>query len=78
MVRARSGKTVLRKRARKSWKKPSSFALTLVGTALSVITAPVATAIKMGGNLIGYEGPSKADTGAYSYLFSAHGHFGGY
>jgi hypothetical protein len=67
----------LRKRARKSWKKPSSFALTLVGTALSVLTAPVANAIKMGGSLIGYEGPSKTDTGAYSYLFNAHGRFGG-
>jgi hypothetical protein len=68
----------LRKRARKSWKKPSSFGLTLVGTALSVLTAPIATAIKVGGSLVGYEGPSKTDTGAYSYLFSAQTRFGEY
>ena len=68
----------LRKRARKSWKKPSSFALTLVGTALSVLTAPLATAIKIGGSLVGYESPGKTDTGAYSYLFDAQGRFGGY
>lgn len=68
----------LRTRARKSWKKPSSFALTLVGTALSVLTTPMATLLKLSGSSIGYEGPRKTDTGAYSYLFSARGRFGGY
>jgi hypothetical protein len=68
----------LRKRARKAWKKPSSFALTLAGTAMAVVTAPLATAIKIAGSLVGYDGPGKADTGAYSYLFDAQGRFGGY
>jgi hypothetical protein len=68
----------LRKRARTSWKKPSSFGLTLVGAALSVVTAPLATAIKMGATLVGYEGPSKTDNGAYSYLFTAQDRFGAY
>jgi hypothetical protein len=68
----------LRVRARKGWKKPSSFALTLAGAALSIVTAPLATAIKIGGSLVGYEGPSNIDAGAYSYLFRAQGHFGGY
>jgi hypothetical protein len=68
----------LRKRARTSWKKPSSFGLTLVGTALSVVTAPLATTLKIGASLVGYERPSKTDGGAYSYLFSAQNRFGGY
>ncbi len=59
-------------------KKPSSFALTLIGAALSILTGPVATAIRLGGSLVGYEGAGKTDTGAYSYLFNAHGRFGGY
>jgi hypothetical protein len=68
----------LRNRARKSWKKPSSFALTLAGTALSVVTAPLATAIKMASSLVGYQGGRNVDTGAYSYLFNAQTRFGGY
>jgi hypothetical protein len=68
----------LRKRARTAWKKPASFALTLVGAAASVPTAPVAAAIAVGARLIGYESARKVDTGAYSYLFSARGRFGGY
>ena len=67
----------LRTRARKWLKKPSSFALTLVGTALSVVTAPLASVIKIGGSLMGYEGPSKVNAGAYSYLFNAQSRFGG-
>jgi hypothetical protein len=68
----------LRKRARTAWKKPASFALTLVGAAASVTTAPVAAAIAIGARLIGYESARKVDTGAYSYLFRAQGRFGGY
>ena len=68
----------LRNRARKSWKKPASFALTLVGAALSALTNPIATVITIGGSLIGYEKPRENDAGAYSYLFSARRRFGGY
>ena len=68
----------LRNRARRSWKKPASFALTLAGAAFSALTAPIATALKIGGSLIGHEKPSETYTGAYSYLFSAGSRFGGY
>jgi hypothetical protein len=66
----------LRKRARKTWKKPSTFALTLVGSALSLITSPVAAALRIGGAIAGYEKSSDVDTGAYSYLFNARDRFG--
>lgn len=65
----------LRKRARTAWKKPASFALTLVGAAMSATAAPVAAALAVGARLVGYESARKVDTGAYSYLFSAQGRF---
>ena len=68
----------LRNRSRKSWKRPASFALTLAGSAISALTAPIAAAITIGGSLIGHKKPSETDTGAYSYLFSASRRFGGY
>jgi hypothetical protein len=68
----------LRKKARTAWKKPASFALTLIGAAASVMTSPVAAAIGIGARLVGYESASKADTRAYSYLFNAQSRFGGY
>ena len=68
----------LRKRARKSWKKPASFGLTLAGSALSVLTAPFAAAIKIAATLAGHEEGSESDSGAYSYLFRAHRRFGWY
>ena len=57
---------------------PAAFALTLAGSALSVLTNPIAAVITGVGSLIGHEKPSKTDTGAYSYLFSARHRFGGY
>ena len=68
----------LRNRARKSWKKPASFALTLAGAALSALTNSIAAAITLAGSLIGHEERSEIDTGAYSYLFRAHSRFDGY
>ena len=65
----------LRKRARKAWKKPSSFALTLAGAAVSALTAPMATAFTLASTLIGHEKRGEIDAGAYSYLFRAHGGF---
>ena len=56
----------LRTRARKSWKKPASFALSLAGSALSILTAPIAAALTIGGSLIGHEKPSETAAGAYS------------
>ena len=68
----------LRNRARKAWKKPSSFALTLAGSAVSALTAPAAAVLTLASTLIGNEEHSEINTGAYSYLFRAHNRFGGY
>ena len=68
----------LRNRGRKAWKRPASFALTLAGAAASAIAAPIATAVRLGGQVIGHERPGEATTAAYSYLFSARRRFGGY
>ena len=65
----------LRNRARKAWKRPASFALTLAGSAASVLAAPIATAIRLGAQVIGRERASETATGAYSYLFSARRRF---
>jgi hypothetical protein len=66
----------LRRRARKAWRKPSSFALTLAGSALSIVTSPIASLLRIAGSVAGYERPSAADAGPYSYLFSARDRFG--
>jgi hypothetical protein len=69
----------LRGRSRKAWKKPSSFALTLVGSALSAASGGVAAvggALRALTAMVGYE-ESKPSAGAYSYLFSAAGRFRG-
>jgi hypothetical protein len=68
----------LRSRGRQAWKKPSSFALSLAGAAFSVVAAPVATAVRVAGSVVGYEGPKAPPTGPYSYLFSAQKRFGRY
>jgi hypothetical protein len=65
----------LRRRGRKAWKKPSSFALSLVGAALSVVTSPVAAALRIGATVAGYEA-SRVDAGAYTYLFNSQKRFG--
>ena len=66
----------LRSRSRKAWKEPSTFALTLTGSAVSALTSPLAAAITLAGRLIGHEQRSEIDAGAYSYLFRAHRRFG--
>jgi hypothetical protein len=68
----------LRGRGRKSWKKPASFALSLAGSALSAVTAPVAAAIRAGSSVIGYDGVNGIQAGAYSYVFKAHSRYGDY
>ncbi len=65
----------LRKRARKAWKKPASFALTLAGSALSAIASPIAAVLGIGAALAGYEKAGVGDAGLYSYLFNASEHF---
>ena len=66
----------LRKRARKSWRKPASFALSLAGSVLSALTSPIAGAIKTVGSLTGYERTNETDAGVYSYLFRANRRWG--
>lgn len=65
----------LRNRARRSWKKPASFGLSLAGTALSAVTAPLVGAVNLIASLAGHEKASEADAGVYSYLFRAERQF---
>lgn len=68
----------LRNRARKAWKKPAAFALSLIGNALSEMNSPYKSLIRCAATLAGHEAIGGADVGAYSYLFRAHRRFGGY
>ena len=61
----------LRSLARKSWKRPASFALSLAGAAGSLLTTPIATVMQVAGRLLGQESRDDANTGVYSYLFNA-------
>lgn len=66
----------LRKKSRKAWKKPASFALTLAGAAWTVVTGDIiGAAIATSGGVLGLDKNSK-DVGAYSYLFKAHDKWG--
>ena len=66
----------LRRRARKAWKKPASFALTLTGAAVALKTGnPLGAALSVGAALLGYQSQER-DLGAYSYLFRARTRFG--
>jgi hypothetical protein len=60
----------LRKRGSNAWKKPSSFALTLAGSALSAVTSPVASLFRIAASVAGYEKAGTTDAGPYSYLFA--------
>ncbi len=63
----------LRSAARKAWKKPASFALTLVGAAWTIHTGdPIGGLLAAGGAALGLEKSSTTNVGAYSYLFRAH------
>lgn len=66
----------LRKRGRKLWRRPASFALTVTGAALSHLNPTIGAALTIAGGLIGSAGSSETDNGVYSYLFSAHGRWG--
>jgi hypothetical protein len=68
----------LRGKARKAWKKPASFGLTLIGAAVSAVSSPIGAIIRTASAVAGYEQSKSANMGAYSYLFNARGRFGGY
>jgi hypothetical protein len=66
----------LRKRARKAWKKPASFGLTLTGAAVTLATGNLlGAAISISAALLGYQSLRETEAGAYSYLFNAGGRF---
>jgi hypothetical protein len=67
----------LRNRARKAWRKPASFGLTLAGAAIAAAAGhPIAAALSAGAAALRYEGTKVANAGAYSYLFAAQHRFG--
>ena len=68
----------LRKRARQAWKKPSSFALTLAGSAISALAEPLTAVLSLAGKAAGHERHSPIEPGVYSYLFRAHKRFPDY
>ena len=68
----------LRKRGRQAWKKPSSFALTLVGSAISTLVNPFTGILSLVEKAVGYEKQGPIEAGAYSYLFRAQKRFGDY
>lgn len=67
----------LRNKARKAWKRPASFGLTLAGAAIAAAAGhPIAAALSAGAAALRYEGTKLEDAGAYSYLFAAQLRFG--
>jgi hypothetical protein len=65
----------LRKMSRRAWKKPASFALSMLGASWTVIMGnPIGAILAGAGSVINTLGAKgTVDTGAYSYLFSAPG-----
>jgi hypothetical protein len=59
--------------SRKAWKRPASFALSIAGAAWMLKTGdPIGALLAAGGVMLGRsDAPTKAETGAYSYIFSA-------
>jgi len=68
----------LRGKARKAWKKPASFGLTLIGAAVTAVASPIGAIIRTASAVAGYESSKSTSMGAYSYLFNARRRFGGY
>ncbi len=68
----KSGAYDLLKLSRQAWKQPASFALTMVGAGWTVLNGDLLGGLLAGGGgLLGLGSSKPADTGAYSYLFSA-------
>lgn len=62
----------LRSVARKAWRKPASFAMSMAGAAWSVVTGnPVGAAFGAGGAIISALAGQPNEAGAYSYIFRA-------
>jgi hypothetical protein len=68
--------TDLRKRARKSWKRPASFVIGIAGAAWRLSGGDIIGAILgTGAAILGAKG-ERSETSAYSYLFAAHRRYG--
>jgi hypothetical protein len=63
----------LRKLSRRAWKKPASFALSMIGATWTVVMGnPIGAILAGAGSVINTLGAKgTVETGAYSYLFSA-------
>jgi hypothetical protein len=63
----------LRRVSRRAWKKPASFALSILGATWTVIMGnPIGALLAGAGSVLNtFGGKGTVDTGAYSYLFSA-------
>ena len=66
----------LRKLARKTWKKPVSFGLSLTGAVQTLAKGdPLGAAMMAAGASLGLGSSHKVETGVYSYLFTAHSRY---
>jgi hypothetical protein len=67
----------LRNTSRRAWKQPASFALTMVGAGWTVATGdPLGAVLAGAGGVLGLGKSERAETGAYSYVFSARSRYG--
>lgn len=64
----------IRKRSRQAWRKPTSFAFSLMGAAAGIMVGnPLLAGLSAVSAILGYAPNSEPDLGAYSYLFRAKG-----
>jgi hypothetical protein len=63
----------LRKLSRRAWKRPASFALSMLGATWTIVMGnPIGAILAGAGGVLSALGAgSTVDTGAYSYLFNA-------
>ncbi len=69
----KSAAEAIRRASWDAWKKPLAFGLTLAGAGLAFYHSgePIAAAIAGAAAALGFQPAKEADTGIYSYLFSA-------
>ncbi|SEL00176.1 hypothetical protein [Nitrosovibrio tenuis] len=66
----------LKRRSRKAWRKPASFALAFTGAMWTAASGDLLGAALAGaGSILGLESPEAVNVGAFSYLFRAHEHY---
>lgn len=66
----------IRKVSKKAWKKPASFALSIIGAGVSAATGnPIGAIISAAATITGAKLTETVNTGAYSYIFRATSRF---